>query len=133
MQATRASDPADYKTYPSCARECITQALQSDCCNFTNTACVCQSPVFFASVTPCEQNTCSAKDLQTTAFLAEVNCNKPGVGGVGNREAQLAALNATLGGPNVTEEQLAALNPMLPAGGNSSVVTPTNCTLYGHY
>ncbi|KAL8938710.1 MAG: hypothetical protein Q9216_003747 [Gyalolechia sp. 2 TL-2023] len=127
VQATSTSNPADYKTYPPCARECVTQALRCDCGDFTNTACVCQSPVFFASVTPCERSTCSAKDLQATAFLAEVNCNKPGVGGVGNREAQLGALNATLGGPGVTEEQLAALNPMLPAGGGSSVPAPSDC------
>ncbi|KAL8665793.1 MAG: hypothetical protein Q9202_001915 [Teloschistes flavicans] len=96
--ALATADPANPLTYPSCARNCIKQALQADCGDFNNTKCICQSPVFFANITPCEVSTCTPADLQTTLYLSEANCNKTGIGGIGDREAQLAAFNATLGG-----------------------------------
>ncbi|KAL8628381.1 hypothetical protein Q9189_005925 [Teloschistes chrysophthalmus] len=95
--ALRATDPANPDTYPPCARDCITQALQADCGTFSNTKCVCQSPIFFANITPCELGTCPPADLRTTLYLSEANCNQPGIGGLGGREAQLAALDQTLG------------------------------------
>ncbi|KAL9593414.1 MAG: hypothetical protein Q9179_005892, partial [Wetmoreana sp. 5 TL-2023] len=124
VQATSTADPANYLTYPPCARNCVTQALQLDCGTFNNTQCVCQNPIFGANVTVCERSTCSATDLQTAASLAEANCNRPGVGGVGDTQAQLAALNATLGGPGQTQEQLTALNATLTGPGNLSVTYP---------
>ncbi|KAI4102975.1 MAG: hypothetical protein L6R37_004057 [Teloschistes peruensis] len=96
--ALKTADPANPDTYPPCASACITSALQADCGTFNQTKFVCQSPVFFANITPCEVNTCPPADLQTTLYLSEGNCNKPGIGGLGNREAQLAAFNETLGG-----------------------------------
>ncbi|KAL8639210.1 MAG: hypothetical protein Q9228_003734 [Teloschistes exilis] len=96
--ALKTADPANPDTYPPCASACITSALQTDCGTFNETKCVCQSPVFFANITPCEVGTCPPADLQTTLYLSEANCNKAGIGGLGNREAQLAAFNATLGG-----------------------------------
>ncbi|KAI4089481.1 MAG: hypothetical protein L6R37_008035 [Teloschistes peruensis] len=96
--ALKTADPANPDTYPPCARACITPALQTDCGTFNETKCVCQSPVFFANITPCEVGTCPLADLQTTLYLSEANCNKAGIGGLGNRETQVAAFDETLGG-----------------------------------
>ncbi|KAL8688486.1 MAG: hypothetical protein Q9218_005616 [Villophora microphyllina] len=95
--ATTTADPANYMTYPPCAVACVNQALRADCGTFSNTTCVCRSPVFFANITPCEVTTCPLEDLQTTLCLSKTHCTQPGVGGIGNREAQLAAFNATMG------------------------------------
>lgn len=59
---------------------------------------MCQNPAYLQTLGVCENTECGAGYLQTAAFLAVAYCNGPGVGGVGDEEAQGKALGAVFGG-----------------------------------
>ena len=144
LAAVSTADAKNPLTYPPCAQNCLSEALQFDCGAFNNTQCVCQNKDFLARLGVCENTTCNPKDLSAALALAEVYCNAPGVGGIGDAQAQLTALNETLGRPGDTLEDLLKLNRTLQMPRNvtfretgtvscSTLVYPTTTEHYGPY